>query len=375
MEQMDNPELKGKCVVVGGKSGRGVVAAASYEARAFGIHSAMPIFMAKRKCSQLLIVPPKRGRYKAVSKKVMTILRAMSPLVEQVSIDEAYMDVHGCQRLFGSAEKIAVLIKERIRKEVGLTCSVGIAPLKFLAKIASDMDKPDGLTIINKDQMPEFIRTLSVKKVPGVGKSALSELEKLGIHTLGDVKNTPSRIIDRKFGKLGRRLLDLAAGHDTSRVNPVSRVKSVSSEHTLKEDTLDKDQLTHYIFTHCRDVGLQLRKKKVRAKTITLKIKTFDFKQVTRSRTLEKPTNASEMVYKEAKKIFDAYALTKKVRLIGVGASSLVPETAPVQVGLFENNVKPDSDWEKLDRTVDTIADKFGKEVIQMGRTINPVDK
>ncbi len=367
VEQLDNPGLKGKCVVVGGKSDRGVVAAASYVARTFGIHSAMPIFMAKQKCRQLVIVPPRKARYKEVSRKVMAILKTVSPLVEQVSIDEAYVDVHGCEKLFGSAERIAVGIKSRIKKEVGLTCSVGIAPVKFLAKIASDMDKPDGLTIIAKAHMSAFIHSLPVRKVPGVGKSALYQLEKHGIRTLGDVKKGSARVIDKKFGKLGRRLLDLASGHDTSRVIPFTSAKSVSSEQTLHQDTMDRTVLEQHIFIHSREVGRQLRKHNIRAKTITLKIKTYDFKQITRSRTLQDPTNASEAVYREAKRIFDSYGLKKKVRLIGVGASNLLPVSAPVQAGLFENGVKSDSDWEKLDSVVDTISDKFGKNIIKMG--------
>jgi DNA polymerase-4 len=188
VEQLDNPRLKNKCVIVGGTSNRGVVSAASYEARRFGIHSAMPIYQAKQKCPHGIFVPPRMSRYKAVSKKVMALLRDFSPLVEPVSIDEAYMDITGCQRLFGEPQETAGEIKRQIKETVQLTCSIGVAPNKFLAKIASDLEKPDGLTLILPDRVAEFIDSLPIKKVPGVGKKMYRQLELLRIRTLGDVQ-------------------------------------------------------------------------------------------------------------------------------------------------------------------------------------------
>lgn len=367
VEQLDAPDLKGKPVVVGGRSGRGVVAAASYEARTYGIHSAMPVFMARQKCRNLIIVPPRRNRYKEISKRVMAIFSTITPLVEQVSIDEAYLDVSGCGRLHGPIETLAIKIKNAVKKEVSLTCSVGAAPLKFLAKIASDMDKPDGLFIIRPENVDTFISSLPVEKVPGAGKTACSSLKTLGIKTLGDVKKVPEAVLISRFGKFGHRLLSLSRGQDPSRVVPVSKAKSVSAEHTLTANSKDPDELKAHLLVHSQDVGRQLRKHHLRARTVILKIKYQDFRQITRSRTLANPTQSSEVIYRQVKNLFTVLNLKKPVRLIGVGASGLIQGTLPVQTNLFENTEKKDTDWEKIDKAVDTISNRFGKGIIQVG--------
>ena len=210
VEQLDNPWLKGKCVIVGGTSNRGVVSACSYEARKYGVHSAMPIFQARQRCPDGIFVPTRMARYKEMSKKIMAILRDFSPRIEVVSIDEAYMDISGSRRLQGDPEKVAVDIKNKIKTSLGLTCSVGMAPGKFLAKVASDIDKPDGLTIIWPQDVTDFIRRLPVQKVPGVGKKTYAQLESMGIKTLEDVKKFPEKIILDRLGKFGHRLIDSA---------------------------------------------------------------------------------------------------------------------------------------------------------------------
>ena len=212
VEQLDDPRLKNKCVVVGGTSNRGVVSAASYEARRFGVRSAMPIYQARQKCPHGIFVPPRMDRYQAISKKIMTILRDFSPLVEPVSIDEAYVDITGCQRLFGEPLEIAREIKGKIWDTVNLTCSVGIAPKKFLAKIASDMQKPDGLTMIPADEVAAFVESLPVGKVPGIGNKMHRQLELLGIRALGDVRRLPQKTLLQHLGKFGARLHALACG-------------------------------------------------------------------------------------------------------------------------------------------------------------------
>lgn len=365
VEELDNPLLKGKCVIVGGQSERGVVSAANYEARKFGVHSAMPVFQAREKCPEAIFLPPRMGRYKELSAKFMSILREFSPLVEPVSIDEAYVDIAGCERLFGGINEIAPSIKKRIREGLNLTCSLGAAPNKFLAKIASDMDKPDGLTIIMPENVQQFIESLPIHKVPGVGKNTHDKLKLLGIRTLGDVKNYPAEIIIRKFGKFGRRLMELADGIDRSVVTPVSKTKSVSAEETLLRDTDDKQALKRYILKQAERVARELRKLDVRARTISVKIKHSDFKQVTRSVTIEDPTQSSEVIIREAFQLLERYRMPKEARLIGVGVSNLVSETGPAQVDIFERDDPENSNWEKLDEAIDTITEKFGTDVIK----------
>jgi DNA polymerase IV len=365
VEQLDNPELLGKCVIVGGSSNRGVVSAANYEARKFGIHSAMPIFQAKKKCPDGIFVRPRMARYREISEIIMSILREFTPLVEPVSIDEAYMDITGCEMLHGSPEEIAEKLKKKIESSVYLTCSVGLAPTKFLAKIASDLDKPDGLTVIRQDRIESFIKSLPIRKVPGVGAMTHQKLDAMGVKTLGDVRRYSEAALLKRLGKFGKRLLELAAGIDPSSVVPASAHKSVSTETTLGADTADAELLAAHLLRQSEDVAKQLRKLEVKAKTITLKIKHADFKQVTRSTTLSIPTQSSKNIYREAIRLFKNYAIRKKIRLIGVGASGLVCRGKPVQIGMFDGATENGDKWEKLDRTVDSIAEKFGTSVIQ----------
>ena len=367
VEQLDNPWLKGKCVIVGGTSNRGVVSASSYEARKYGVRSAMPIFQARQKCPDGVFVPPRMERYKEMSKKIMAILREFSPRVEVVSIDEAYIDISGSQRLHGDPEMVAMNIKTEILKNLGLTCSAGVAPGKFLAKVASDMNKPDGLTIIRPQDVDQFIRRLPVQKVPGVGKKTCVHLASMGIKTLGDVEKFPAKMLTDRLGKFGRRLIELSSGIDNSKVTPWSPHKSISSEHTLTQDTRDKKLLLKYILKQSEEIARQLRKAGFRARTITLKIKHADFKQFTRSKTINTPTRSSETIYRHAVDLLDNYQLTKQVRLIGVGTSGFQSAGQPVQLTLFDRVEQNDKTWEKVDRTVETIARRFGRDAIKRG--------
>ncbi len=365
VEQLDNPKLKGQCVIIGSPSGRGVVATASYEARQFGVHSAMPMFMARKKCPRGIIIRPRKGRYKELSVIIMDLLREFTPLVEPVSIDEAYLDISGCRRLHGSPEETAQQIKAKVFDTVSLTCSVGIAPCKFLAKIASDMDKPGGLTFIRPENATAFVKTLPIGKVPGVGQKTLMHLQKMGITSLGDVHKYSDEMLQKKFGKFGHRLRDLSLCRDNSRVVPFSRAKSVSSETTLTEDTADKTKLRRHLLRQAEDIGRQLRKLEVRAKTITLKIKHSDFRQFTRSVTLEAPTHASETIYRAAADLLAAYRLATRIRLIGVGASGLGKKKGAVQMDLFKKCESTDANWEKVDQAVDAIWKKFGNNTVK----------
>lgn len=365
VEQLDDPRLKNKCVIVGGTSNRGVVSAASYEARQFGVRSAMPIYQAKQKCPHGIFVPPRMDRYQEVSKKIMAVLREFSPLVEPVSIDEAYVDITGCQRLFGEPQAIALEIKSKIRETVNLSCSVGVAPNKFLAKIASELQKPDGLKLIMPDQVPQFIDSLPIKKVPGVGQKMAQRLELLGIRTLGDVRKLPEKSLLKHLGKFGQRLRALSSGADDSPVTPHASHKSASSERTLAADTSDIKLLKRYLLSQSEEVAKQLRKSGVRAKTITLKIKDAGFKTVTRRTTIAIPTQSSKTIYKHAAQLIDDFKMTKKIRLIGVGTSGFSTVTASVQMGLFDHKEEPRDNWKKVDEAIDSISQKFGKNVIR----------
>ncbi len=367
VEQLDNPWLQGKCVIVGGTSGRGVVVAASYEARKFGIHAAMPIFQARGKCPLAIFIAPRRARYKEISQKIMTILRRFSPLVEVVSIDEAYVDISGCRKLYGDTKAVAAAIKVEIKTSLQLTCSVGAAPLRFLAKVASDMDKPDGLTIIEAEAVAPFIETLAIQKVPGVGPKTFRQLQEMGIRTLGDVKKFPQKILLDRLGKFGLRLMALCAGRDRATVMPAVAPKSISSERTLAEDSRDKRLLNKHLLQQSEEVARQLRKANLRARTIILKIKHADFKQFTRSKTLDRPTRSSETIYRHAAGLLENYRCTQKIRLIGVGAAGLVPAASPVQMGLFDSVRESDGAWETIDQTVATITRKFGPDAVKRG--------
>jgi DNA polymerase IV len=361
VEQRDNPALQGRAVIVGGLSERAVVTTASYEARRYGVHSAMPMFQARRKCPQAVIVAPRRERYREVSRTIMGLLGEFTPLVAPVSIDEAYLDVTGCERLFGPPPLLAQRIKARIRETVALTCSIGIAPNRFLAKIASDMDKPDGLTRIAAEEVLAFTAALPVGKVPGVGPATLETLRRLGIRTLGELRKFPDGLLERRLGRFGRRLKSLAFGLDPTPVVPFTPAKSVSSEETLAADTADQALLRNQLLAQAETVGAQLRKMGMRARTITLKLKYADFSQITRSLTLPGATQAADTIFEAAVNLLQAQPLTRKVRLIGVGASHFLPQSAPSQMTLFEDGPDRNADWEKVDQTVDAIDRKFGR--------------
>mmetsp|Transcript_246 Transcript_246/g.88 ORF Transcript_246/g.88 Transcript_246/m.88 type:complete len:386 (-) Transcript_246:209-1366(-) len=365
VEQRDNPELLGKCVIVGKDSKRGIVSTASYEARKFGIHSAMPIYKAKKKCPDAVIIHPRKERYKKVSTQIMEVLNRFSPLVEPASIDEAYLDISGMERLYGEPEELAKKIKKEIKHRVNLTCSVGIAPNKFLAKIASDMEKPNSLTFIKPEHALSFARFLPVQKVPGIGEKAKKYFDEIGIKILGDILKISDVALSAKFGKSARRLIELANCIDKSPVIPYTLRKSVSVEETLNENTYDRKMLLKYLLQHSEDVGKQLRKSNLVGRNITIKIKHSNFKQATRSKTLVSPTSSSNTIFKEAKKLFYAYQINKSIRLIGIKVSCLVYDKMPFQRELFDNVNCNRENWGKVEKAIDQIFAKFGKDIVK----------
>ncbi len=369
VEQADNPGLRGKAVIVGGEM-RGVVCAASYEARRFGVHSAMPVFQAKKLCPHAFFLPVRMSRYKEVSCAIMEILRGISPVVEQVSIDEAFVDITGTERLHGPPSALAQRIKSLVRESASLTCSIGIAPNKYLAKIASDYRKPDGLTIIEQDGVEEFLRRLPVGKIPGVGKKTGEELRKLGIVFAADILKLPAAYWNSKFGKWGGVLYARARGIDDSPVEPYSAPKSVSAEHTLACDTDDIAELEKMLLSQAEEVGRELRKMGFRARTVTLKIKLSDFTMITRSRTLPEPFDTTDILFGTGQKLLAELRPARKVRLIGIGASNL--SCGPSQMNIDVSG-RETARSARIDRALDNLRSRFCDDVVVRGRMIDSV--
>lgn len=371
IEQLDNPTLKGKPVIVGGAK-RGVVSTASYEARVFGVHSAMPIFEAKRLCPDGVYLPVRMPRYREVSDKIISILEEFSPLLEQVSIDEAFLDISGTQKLHGTPEEVAFKIKRKIKEDTSLTCSIGIAPNKFLAKIASDANKPDGLTIVTEDRIQKFLRSLPVGRLPGVGDKGVRQLTKLGIRFASDILKYPEEAFKKRFGKFGHRLIELAKGIDESPVSPYAQAKSVSSEDTLPEDTNSLEVLKRWLMSQAEVVGRRLRKANLKGRTITLKLKYSNFKSVTRRCTLSQPTNSTKTIFDTTSALLENHRLPAKLRLIGVRISNF--EEQQIQYRLFDSSNLAEERLQKLDETIDQITDKFGMGSIKRSTSVDVND-
>ena len=351
VEQRDDPKLKGRPVIVGADPregrGRGVVSACSYEARKFGVHSALPISQAWKLCPHGAFVPVRMERYIEVSKQVMEVLHRFTNLVEPLSIDEAFLDVSGSTALFGSPEQIARAIKKQIREATDLCASVGGAPNKFVAKIASDLKKPDGLVIVKQEEIEDFLKDLPISRLWGVGPKTEERFHALGIRTIGDLRAKPQ----------GDHLNELAYGRDDRPVVPDWEAKSVSNETTFEEDTLDVELLRRTIRRLSESVGRRLRVDDQKARRITLKIRYEGFETHTRQMTLDRPTQSDDEIVRSAVTLFEQFPLNRKVRLIGVGSSELSRSgQAPSQLGLFGEPPANNT----LDRTVDAIRSKFG---------------
>ena len=364
VEQHDNPALKGLPVIVGGDpEKRGVVSAASYEARVYGVHSAMPSSQARRLCPQGNFLPVRMHRYREVSGQIFQILREYTPLVEPLSLDESFLDVSGSEKLFGPAPQIAREVKRRILETTGLTASAGIAPNKFLAKIASDFKKPDGLVEIKPDEVREFLRELPISKLWGVGKATEEVLKGMGILKVGQLALFPAEKIERKLGKFGLELMALARGEDERPVSPDADAKSISQEETFTPDLETPDQMKRILLDQAEQVGWELRKQKLKGSTVTVKVRYPDFTLVTRSLTLPFPTDQGIEIYQTAMKLLPrTEALQRRARLLGVGISNLLHRDDPEQYLLF------DSRREKTERSVqamDRIWEKFGPQAIK----------
>jgi DNA polymerase-4 len=335
VEIRDRPSLRGLPVCVGGRPDRrGVIAAASYEARAFGVHSAMPTARALELCPDLVLLPADFDKYTEESKRIMAIFQRYTPLVEPLSLDEAFLDVSGTERLLGSAEEIGRALKTDILRETALVASIGIAPSKFLAKLASELSKPDGFQVIRPGEVRSVLDPLPVSRIYGVGPRTAKRLEALGVRTVSDLASRPRAEVMSRFGASGAWIHDLAHGIDSRRVTPRREEKSHGLERTFATDISDREELRLVLYEFCEEVSYELRHRGLRGRTVTLKARTWDFKTLTRSKTVDYPVNLGKRIYAIARELLDKVPAVP-LRLLGIQVSTLSDVRAPVQTGLF----------------------------------------
>ena len=366
VEVLDNPSLQGKPVIVGGSKRRGVVSSASYEARKCGVHSYQPIATAMRFCPRGVFLPVRMSRYQEVSEQIFEIFRRFTPLVEPLSIDEAFLDVTGSARMFGEPEEIARKIKSLVKKEIGLTVSAGVASLKFVAKIASGLNKPDGLTVVPPGKVQEFLDPLPIDMLWGVGKATGKVFATLGVKTIGDLRQIPADILIAKLGKNGLQLHQLSQGIDEREVESENDVKSIGQEETFAEDVIDDEIAKREILSLSIKIGRRLRKEGVRGKTITLKVKYHDFVQITRSLTIVEPTDDGGEITKVCYLLLRKTEVGKRpIRLLGVALSQLTSLKAK-QLPLFSHHPGAQK-TQRVNKALDTIQEKFGEGAILPG--------
>lgn len=369
VERLRSPGLRGASVVVGGAGPRGVVASASYEARAYGVRSAMPMGRARRLCPQLVVVPPDHVEYRRVSALVFEILRRFTPHVEGLSIDEAFLDVSGMRRHFEDASSVAEAIRETLRTELGLPSSAGVAPNKLLAKLASQEAKPDGIRLVAADEVGRFLHPLPVRRLWGVGEATHALLERLGVRTIGDLAGIPPATLERRIGAtLGRHLHQLARGVDDRPVAVGGETKSISVEATFDADIEGADRIEAELLRQSEQVAERMRKAGMAGRTITLKIRFGDFTTITRSRTLESPTNVGRDIYRTAVQLLQRSGVGgRPVRLIGVGLSTLEADGAPHQLATD----RPAA-WDDLADAISEVRARFGSEAVHPARLTRP---
>jgi DNA polymerase-4 len=364
VELRDQPALRGRPVVVGGLGARGVVLSATYEARAFGVRSAMPVGRARRLCPQAVFLPPRHRLYGEVSREVMAIFRAVAPEVEPLSLDEAFIDVSGARRRLGSPKAIAELIRRQVREQQSITCSVGVAPVKFVAKIASAHCKPDGLLVVPESGLLDFLHPLPVSALWGVGDRAEEVLSRLGLRTVGDIAHVPEATLRREFGVAGTHLHALAWGRDERQVTPRREEKSVGAEETFPTDVDDPEVIRRELLRLSGRTAQALRAAGCVARTVTVKLRLASFKTITRSRTLSEPTDVAREIYSVACALYEASGLDNRarLRLVGVRAAGLRPATGAARQLAFGER---QAGWREAEQTVDRIARRFGTGAVR----------
>ncbi|MCS5733067.1 DNA polymerase IV [Herbiconiux daphne] len=368
VELLSHPELRGKPVIVGGHSPRAVVTSATYEARAFGVHSAMPVGAALRLCPKAVVLEPHMQLYRDYSRQVMGLFREVTPLVEPLSIDEAFLDVAGARRLLGESDVIAERLRQRVLSETGLTCSVGVAPTKFMAKLASGRAKPDGMLVVRPSEVLGYLHPLPVRALWGVGEKTAEQLERRGLRTVGDIADTPLETLVRGLGEAtGVKLHELALGIDTRDVETVSQEKSVGHERTFDIDEWSPEVLRRELLHQSTRVAVRLRAAGLVGKTVALKLRYSDFTTISRSRTLAEPTDLGKRIFDEVSAIFDAVgAKHQAIRLIGVRVEQLTEAGGSVhQPALWADETVPSEGWREAELTIDRVTAKFGTDSVR----------
>ena len=366
--ERDDPTLRGKPVVVGAGA-RGVVLSANYQARKFGIRAAMPVGRAQRMAPHAIFVVPNHQRYSEVSSGIMEIFASYTPLVEPISLDEAFLDVTGSRRLIGDGEEIAKRIRADVLAQAGITCSVGIATTKFIAKLASQACKPNGMLQIDPDKVLDFLHPLPVSAVWGVGPKTNDELLRLGLRTVGEIAHTPRQTLVRALGEAnGNHLYELAWGRDYRSVTPDEPDKSISAAETFSHDLEDEDEILRELLRLTEKATAKLRSRQLATQTISIKVRFADFKTISRSKTLVLPIDGMQECYDVAKKLYVALKLDRaRIRLIGIGLENLVDsQNAPVQLELGER----DTGWREATKAVDAATARFGRGSVRPARLL-----
>ena len=365
VEIRDRPELAAAPVIVAGAGPRSVVLSATYPARTFGVRSAMPVARARRLCPHAIFIPPRHGHYAAVSREVMAIFRAVTPEVEPLALDEAFLDVSGALRRLGSPARIGQLIRAQVSEQQGITCSVGVATTKFVAKLASVHCKPDGLLVIPADQVLEFLHPLPVAALWGVGAQTGQVLARLGLRTVADIAHAPQAALERDLGRaVAAHLTALASGRDDRRVLPGAPEKSIGAEETFPRDVIDPEVIRRELLRLSGRTARGLRASGCAARTVVVKLRLASFKTITRSRTLADPTDVAQQIYLTACALYSASGLgpQARLRLVGVRATGLVPAAgAATQLALGESPAP----WREAERAVDRIAGRFGADTVR----------
>ncbi|MBB6343994.1 DNA polymerase IV [Nonomuraea muscovyensis] len=363
VELLDRPELRGRPMIVGSPAGRGVVLSATYEARAYGVHSAMPMSRARRLCPQAAVIPPSHGKYAEVSRGVMEIFHAITPLVEPIASDEAFLDVGGARRRLGPAGAIAALIRAQVLDRFGITCSVGVASSKFVAKLASKQCKPDGLLVVPADEVVAFLHPLPVSALWGVGERTEQALVRLGIRTVGDLARVPPATLQRELGQaVGTHLAALAWGRDERPVTAHAPDKSIGNEETFAVDVDDPEVIRRELLRLSEKVAARLRKGGHVGRTVSVKLRRADFSTITRSRTLKEPTDVAQEIYATACGLFEAAGLERvRLRLVGVRMENLrAADSASHQLALGER----ETGWREAERAMDKAIRRFGPDAV-----------
>jgi DNA polymerase IV len=370
VEALDNPELRGKPVLVGGNGPRAVVSTASYEARPFGCRSAMPMATALRLCPQAIVVKPHYHRYRELSDRMYRILEDFTPVIQPMGLDEAFLDLTGSEKLLGDGKAVAGQIKQRVRDELKLTISAGVAPNKFLAKLGSDLQKPDGLTVINAQNLDQILPPLPISRIWGIGPKTAKKLNGLGIHKIGDFRRLPLKLLVDQFGAEGARYHQLAHGQDDRPVTPDSQAKSIGQEQTFGVDIDDPDELRTILLSEVQNVASRLRRHGLLARGVTLKIRDGQFNTITRAGKLEEPSDVTQVLWECASGIFDKWASQsfKPLRLLGAQATHLSSDAA--QLPLFED--QSTLRQRRVDDALDRINSKLGHRVVRRGGGLGP---